>query len=120
MTGSHLLKEQKHVLDMIERNDHIYFDGPAGTGKSYLIAQLAKRWYSDHRTLVTCRNLLMADELRDLVGAKPGMVVDDLNSLMLRLAGPERNPVYATRAWYTEELPALALAAVHADPSIGA
>ncbi|MEJ1089045.1 nuclease-related domain-containing protein [Microbacterium sp. Mu-80] len=26
-----LLKQQKQVLDMIERNDHVYFDGPAGT-----------------------------------------------------------------------------------------
>ena len=48
-----LLKQQRVVLEMLERNDHIYFDGPAGTGKSYLLAQLAKQWRSGHRTLVT-------------------------------------------------------------------
>lgn len=59
-----LLKEQQMILDMIERNDSIYFDGPAGTGKSYLITLLAKRWRPDHRTIMVCWNLLMADELR--------------------------------------------------------
>ncbi|MFP1602969.1 NERD domain-containing protein [Microbacterium sp. 2216-1] len=114
-----LLKKQARVLDLIERNDRIYFDGPAGTGKSYLLAQLAKRWYGDHRTLVTCWNLLMADELRDMLRGKPGLVVDDLNALMLRLAGLDQNPADANQVWYTEELPARALAAVRADPSIG-
>src|SRR5690606_32166258 len=46
-----LLGEQKAVLDMVAGNDHIYFDGPAGTGKSYLITQLAKCWRGGHRTL---------------------------------------------------------------------
>ncbi|MGB3375938.1 MAG: NERD domain-containing protein [Microbacterium sp.] len=114
-----LLGEQKAVLDLIERNDHVYFDGPAGTGKSYLIAQLAKRWRSEHRTLVTCWNVLMAEELRDMLRAQREIVVDDLNSLMLRLAGLEGNPADAGREWYWEELPALALAAVQANPSIG-
>ena len=116
----HLLGEQKRVLDMLERNDHVYFDGPAGTGKSYLIAQLAKRWRHDHRTLVTCWNVLMADELRDMLRAQHEIIVDDLNSLMLRLAGLDANPAEAGREWYWHELPTLALAAVQADPSIGA
>lgn len=114
-----LLKEQARVLEMIERNDHVYFDGPAGTGKSYLLAQLAKRWSNDHRTLVTCWNMLMADELRDMLRGRPGVVIDDLNSLMLRLADLEENPVDADTDWYWDELPELALAAVRANPSIG-
>lgn len=114
-----LLHEQKAVLDMIERNDHVYFDGPAGTGKSYLIAQLAKRWRNEHRTLVTCWNVLMADELREMLRGQREVVVGDLNSLMLRLAGLEENPADADREWYTAELPSLALAAVRADPAIG-
>ena len=103
------------MLDMIERNDRVYFDGPAGTGKSYLLTQLARRWSGEHDTLVTCWNVLMADDLRTLVRSQPGVVVDDLNTLMLRLAGLADNPEAAGPAWYTEELPALALAAVQAD-----
>lgn len=116
----HVLKSQARVLDMIERNDHIYLDGPAGTGKSYLIAQLAKRWRAGHRTLVVCWNVLMADELRDMLRTQRDVVVADLNSLMLRLAGLDENPADAGREWYSEELPALARVAVQADPSIGA
>lgn len=115
-----LLKEQRVVLEMIERNDHVYFDGPAGTGKSYLLAHLAKRWKSDHRTLVTCWNLLMAGELRGMLHSALDVVVDDLNTIMLRLAGLESNPDDAAHRWYTEELPALALAALREDPSRGA
>ena len=114
-----LLKEQRLILDMIERNDHVYFDGPAGTGKSYLITAFAKRWQSTHRTLVTCWNLLMADELRDGFSRQSGVVVDDLNSLMLRIAGLTENPVAAGQDWYTEELPTLALAALAAEPTLG-
>ncbi|MBO0981971.1 nuclease-related domain-containing DEAD/DEAH box helicase [Microbacterium sp. SD291] len=114
-----LLKDQRLVLDMVECNDHVYFDGPAGTGKSYLLTQLAKRWRSDKRTLVICWNLLMADELRDALRAHRDIVVDDLNTLMLRLAGLTANPDDATPEWYSQELPALALAALHDNPALG-
>lgn len=116
---SKLLKDQRLILDMIEHNDHIYFDGPAGTGKSYLLTQLAKRWRADHRTLVVCWNLLMADELRDSLRGQREIHVDDLNTLMLRLAGLDANPADAARSWYSEELPALALAALRKNPSLG-
>lgn len=115
----HLLREQKAVLDMIERNDHVYFEGPAGTGKSYLLAQLAKRWHADHRTLVVCWNVLMAEELRDSLRASRGIVATDINSLMLRLVGLEENPADAGPDWYTQELPARALAAGQDNPSLG-
>lgn len=116
---SKLLKEQRLILDMVERNDHIYFDGPAGTGKSYLLTQLAKRWRADHRTLVVCWNLLMADELRDSLRAQREIHVDDLNTLMLRLAGLDENPGDAAPSWYWEELPTLALLALKQNPSLG-
>ncbi|MGM7667633.1 NERD domain-containing protein [Microbacterium sp. A93] len=116
---SRLLKQQRVVLEMIERNDHVYFDGPAGTGKSYLLTHLAKRWRSHHRTLVTCWNLFMADELRDMLRTNRDVEVDDLNSIMLRLAGLSSNPENAEHSWYTEELPSLALDALKANPTLG-
>lgn len=114
-----LLKEQRVVLEMIERNAHVYFDGPAGTGKSYLLAQLAKRWNQSGRTLVTCWNLLMAEEMRDMLRTHRDVQVDDLNAIMLRLAGLDTNPENASQSWYVEELPALALEALREDPSRG-
>lgn len=114
-----LLKEQRVILEMIERNDHVYFDGPAGTGKSYLLAQLANRWRPTHRTLVTCWNLLMAEELRDGLRTQRDIVVDDLNTLMLRIAGIETNPTDAAPSWYWQKLPELALAALRENPKLG-
>lgn len=61
----------------------------------------------------------MADELRDGFSRHSGVVVDDLNSLMLRIAGLTENPVVAGPEWYTEELPTLALAALAAEPTLG-
>ncbi|MFT4156386.1 MAG: AAA family ATPase [Microbacterium sp.] len=114
-----LLKQQRIVLDLVERNDRLYFDGPAGTGKSYLLTQIAKRWRSDHRTLVVCWNLLMADELRGSLRNQRDIVVDDLNSLMLRLVGLDANPTDAGPDWYRKELPERAFAALSANPKLG-
>ncbi|MFT4259646.1 NERD domain-containing protein [Microbacterium sp.] len=114
-----LLKEQRMVLDLVDQNDRLYFDGPAGTGKSYLLTQLAKRWRLGHRTLVVCWNLLMADELRRTLRNHRDIVVDDLNSLMLRLVGLDANPTDAGPDWYRKELPERAFAALSANPKLG-
>jgi len=40
---SHLLDERQFALELVERNEHIYFDGPAGNGKSLPLALAARR-----------------------------------------------------------------------------
>ncbi|WP_223170460.1 hypothetical protein [Microbacterium sp. NIBRBAC000506063] len=62
----------------------------------------------------------MADELRDTLRTNRDVVVADLNTLMLKIAGLDENPSDAGRQWYTEELPRLAIAALAEDPSRGA
>lgn len=115
-----LLASQQIVLELIETNEHVYFDGPAGTGKSYLIVNSAKRFNSEGRkTLVACWNVLMAEQLQAFVGGLPNVEVTDLNALMLRLAGLPTNPAQADHAWYTRELPELALAALREKPHLG-
>ena len=90
-----LLDEQVKYLDLVETNPHVYFDGPAGTGKSFLLAEAARRLDKrGKKTLVTCWNLLMADELR-LMTSRPGIEVADLNSLMLSVCGLASNPADA-------------------------
>lgn len=119
-TETKLLASQEVVLELIDTNAHVYFDGPAGTGKSYLITQSARRFNREGRkTLVTCWSVLMADELQHFVGALPNVDVADLNSIMLRLIGMPANPADADHDWYTRALPDLALSALRERPHLG-
>lgn len=119
-TETRLLASQQVVLELTDTNDHVYFDGPAGTGKSYLIANTARRFNREGRkTLVACWNVLMAEELQQFVGGLPHVEVTDVNALMLRLAGLPTNPLDAGRDWYTRELPELALQTLTDKPYLG-
>lgn len=119
-TENRLLASQQIVLELTDTNDHVYFDGPAGTGKSYLITSTARRLNREGRkTLVACWNVLMAEELQQFVGSLPHVDVTDLNALMLRLAGIPTNPPDAAHDWYTTELPQLALNALADKPYLG-
>lgn len=119
-TETRLLSSQQVVLELTDTNDHVYFDGPAGTGKSYLITSTARRFDREGRkTLVVCWNLLMAEELQQFVGGLPHVEVTDFNALMLRLAGLPTNPPDAGRDWYTRELPELALQTLTDKPYLG-
>lgn len=114
------LAEQRFALDLVEANRAVYFDGPAGSGKSYLALQAAlsaiKR---GERTLVTCWNLAMAEQLREQVSTLRGpSSVCDLGSLMLRAAGLDEHPSSATRDWYEDTLPRLAIAGLATRPQL--
>lgn len=117
---SHLIEEQLFALELVETNEHVYFDGPAGTGKSILLATAARRLAKQgKRTFVACWNILMADELRDMV-SRPDVEVADLNSFMLQVCGLTSNPADAANDWYQRELPELALDQLKTRPHLGA
>lgn len=117
-----LLADQELVLDLLETNPHLYFDGPAGCGKSWLVAVAARRHArAGRRTLLTCWNVLMAESLRQMVGESPlDLEVADLNAVMLRVCGLDANPEVADDHWYRHELPERALAALAQHPERGA
>jgi hypothetical protein len=113
-----LLKSQGRILDAVARNDRLYFEGPAGTGKSHLVMSAAKRRAGEGaRVLVVCWNELMADELRERLTRHTAIDATSLNALMLRIAGLDANPADADSGWYTERLPQLAIDALRADRS---
>jgi superfamily I DNA/RNA helicase len=114
-----MLDEQLTILELIETNNHVYFDGGAGTGKSFLLAQAARNIAkSGKKTLVTCWNYMMAEELASTLN-RPGMTVTDLNTLMLQICGLDKNPDDAGTDWYENELPQLTIDALEKDPTLG-
>lgn len=59
-----LTEEQFHALDMLGDNDRCLFEGPAGTGKTMLALEYARRTAaSGKRTLLVCFNRLLGDWL---------------------------------------------------------
>lgn len=72
-----LTEEQLAVLDSIEENDRIICIGGAGTGKSFLAVESARREaLSGRSTAVLCRSPLFAAFLRGRVGVKSVRVLE--------------------------------------------
>lgn len=72
-----LTDEQLDVLDAIEENQRIICSGGAGTGKSVLVVEAARREAASGRsTLVLCRSPIFAAFLRSRIGNKSVVVAD--------------------------------------------
>lgn len=114
-----ILAEQRFALEIVEGNRAVYFDGPAGTGKSYLAVQAAiESAKRGTRTLLTCWNVEMASRLRAAASVVHGpIVVRDLGSLMVHVAGLDGEAHREDNTWYQEELPRLALAGLRDHPA---
>lgn len=112
-----LLEQQVALLDLIETNRHIYFEGSAGTGKTALIQEAARRKAKQgKRTLITCWNYMLAEELSLLDAGRPNLTIRDLNNLMLEIVGRTGNPKNASSDWFQVELPKLAIEELKAHP----
>lgn len=116
-----LIQEQVEQLEMASSNQHLYIEGAAGTGKSYLLAQTAwNLWQSGTRTLLTCWNVMMGEELsKKFPTTDHNILVTDLNRVMLDICGLEDNPEEAGTDWYERELPKKATGVLKAKPFLG-
>lgn len=107
-------QEQIDALDLVDENDRILFKGSAGTGKTFLAIEAARRSaLSGQRTLVVCYNRLLAAWLRaatrDFIAPAPTRVeVATLHSLMLRAAGTAP-PAHPDPEFWLTDLPARAI-----------
>lgn len=106
-----IMAEQRFALELVQSNRAVYFDGPAGCGKSYLLSRAAfDAVQRGERTLLTCWNIEMAKRHRAELTVQGPLAVMDLGTVMLKAAGLTEHPKGATGTWYQEELPKLALA----------
>src|SRR2546423_12101455 len=92
------------------RNPRVIFEGPAGTGKTLLAIESARRAAGDgKRTLLVCFNRLLGQWLRhETESLGGGVTAGTLHSHMLSLAGLQRAPRTDPDFWQ-HELPRLAL-----------
>jgi ATP-dependent DNA helicase PIF1 len=109
-TALTLSKEQKHILDMVvNKNQSVFFTGPAGTGKSVLmraiIAELKKKWLRDpERLAVTASTGLAACNIGGITlhsFAGIGLGKEDVPDLVKKV---RRNPKAKARWLRTKTL----------------
>jgi len=82
-----LSEEQFRLLDMLAGNRRMAVAGPAGSGKTLLAAEKARRLARQgFRVLFTCFNRPLAEHLREALADAPGVDVETFHGLALKLA----------------------------------
>ena len=119
----HFTEEQFEALDQIDANPRIVFDGPAGTGKTLLAIEAARRAAAaGRRVLLLCFNRPLGSWLRDQtadlkpragsgvdLGSGPGVITRTIHEHMRVLAGIAPTPAQVcSQTFWQEELPELA------------
>ncbi len=96
--------EQLNALDAMSGNPRVAFTGPAGTGKTLLALEAARR-AAEERVLLVCFNRFLGKTLSAQAENLEGVTAGTLHRYMLELAGvsPRRDAEF-----WSSELPTLA------------
>jgi hypothetical protein len=106
------VQEQYEALDLMEQEPRVLFTGPAGTGKTLLAVEAARRAaLRGDKVLLVCYNRLLGASLANALSDLPDSCAQTLHSYMLTRAA-SLVPESAAAQWWQDELPELALGAV--------
>jgi len=117
-----LTTEQYRILDAMAENDRLLIRGSAGTGKTMLAVEEARRASANgRRVLVCCFSRNLADFLSGLLSSYPTVRVDSFHRLMARFVHQAdlayRLPKTADTYFYEVALPDLCFEAMANGPS---
>ena len=103
--------DQLALLDCVGRIPQVIVEGPAGTGKTFIAEEAARRHAAKgERVLLVMFNRLLETHLRTRLAGLENVTVVRLHAEMERVAGVT-SPVDDVADWYTTQLPHLALEA---------
>ena len=103
--------DQLALLDCVGRIPQVIVEGPAGTGKTFIAEEAARRHAErGERVLLVMFNRLLETHLQARLDGAENITVVRLHAEMERIAGVT-SPTDGGADWYTMELPLLALEA---------
>jgi hypothetical protein len=101
--------DQVRTLNLISRVPRVLVEGPAGTGKTYIASEAARRHAgAGERVLVVMFNRLLEGHLRSGLADVDGVTAIRLHAEMERVGGVT-SPANGSTDWYNTELPLAAL-----------
>ncbi|MCP2242439.1 nuclease-related domain-containing DEAD/DEAH box helicase [Lentzea aerocolonigenes] len=104
------IEEQFLALDAVAENRSVLFAGPAGTGKTFLAMESARREVATGKQgRLLCFNRFLGKRLVADMADLDGLTVGTFHQELLRLAGLHHAPNNPTRGFWREELPERAL-----------
>jgi hypothetical protein len=103
--------EQLVALDAMDTNPRVVFTGPAGTGKTVLATEAARRAaLSSRRVLLLCYNRLLASSLaRQCQSVAPNVHARTLHAHMLEVARLDPSAIGTDEEFWQSELPGRAI-----------
>lgn len=104
-------EEQFECLDSMEAQPRVAFKGPAGTGKTLLALEAAKRANSaGDKVLLVCFNRLLGDWLREETDQiSHDILTGNIHQIMVQLIDRSKVPAEPSQSFWEEELPELAI-----------
>jgi hypothetical protein len=105
-------EEQYEAIDGMARNRRVVFEGPAGTGKTVLALEAARRAASGgEKVALICFNRLLGEWMKTQTDQIPGVTVGTIHGLMRGIAGVEL-PGPVPPGYFESVLPDLAAGAL--------
>jgi DNA polymerase III delta prime subunit len=102
-------QDQFEALDVMEINPRVLFEGPAGTGKTILAIETARRVSAtNRRALLLCFNRLLGKRLTEEMAGVSHVTAGTLHRHMLNVAGCDP-PTTPPDAYWQSHLPDLAI-----------
>jgi Nuclease-related domain/UvrD-like helicase C-terminal domain/AAA domain len=106
------IDEQYDALDNMQYNRAILFTGPAGSGKTWLAMEAARREIElGHTGRLLCFNRFLGQRLKEEMAGIDGLQVGTFHQEALPLSGSQA-PTGAGQQFWDEELPDLAIEAL--------
>ena len=98
-----IMRHQVDALSTLDANPFVFVDGSAGTGKTQLAIEWARRSASrGERVLLTCFNIPLGDYLQKTMSYAENVIADDFVQAILRIPGmpPIPTPDKMDDDWY--------------------